>query len=268
MGGAAACVETTFSYSLRERTLLLNGFNVRECDSNSSGGPLAAGGHSTGQTEWPAGRLLCDFLQTADGAALLRGKRTCELGSGLGLVGLVSAAVAGPKGSVLLTDGDDRCVARACANAQRNHKPGVDGNVSFAELRWGNRERDAAVLSAHGGCFDVIVGGDIVYEAAHVADLFATVGRLLRRDGVFVLGFQRRGVGLQAVVAAAERCGMCVGTPPGEWVEDLFGGRREDLVDNDLWQMCVLQMRFTERHRRDGGHGASSDATPDGGTER
>jgi hypothetical protein len=84
------------------RELSLRG--LAHSESQGSGHFVKAG-HATGAAQWPAGVLLCDYLRTALGGAALAGRRVAELGCGLGMCGLVAAALAGPTGSVLLTDG-------------------------------------------------------------------------------------------------------------------------------------------------------------------
>ncbi len=105
--------ERWYEYKLNGRVIRLAGLHHRECEGNDSGGALAAAGHSTGQATWPAGELLCDYLASEEGRALLAGAHVAELGCGLGMCGLVSSALAGPSGSVLMTDG-----ARAVAAAR------------------------------------------------------------------------------------------------------------------------------------------------------
>jgi hypothetical protein len=98
----AACV---YRFDVAGRSLALTGLRYRECDGDARGGALAAAGHATGAAQWPAGVLLCDFLGADAARGALRGARVLELGCGLGMCGLVAAALAGPTGSVLLTDG-------------------------------------------------------------------------------------------------------------------------------------------------------------------
>ena len=94
-----------YEYRVAGRALRLSGLRYAECEGDARGGALAAAGHATGAAQWPAGTLLCDYLSAALGAKGLRGARVVELGCGLGMCGVVAAALAGPSGSVLLTDG-------------------------------------------------------------------------------------------------------------------------------------------------------------------
>jgi len=224
------------TYSLPDgRLVACRGLSYAEHQGDSRGGALAAAGHATGATQWPAGRLLCDFL-CSRGA--LAGCAACELGCGLGMCGLTAAALGA---SVVLTDGDAGCVAFAAANAQVS-----SGQVRAALLRWGDAAATAAVLADAAAGFQLVLGGDLVYEAglpgfAAVRSLFGTVHALLAPGGVFLLGLQRRSVPLAHVLECGAEQGLCVEVPPGGWAEDLFGNRTEEL--SGTWQLCVL--RFT-----------------------
>ena len=104
--GVSAPVPIVYEYRLSAARLLrLSGLRYAECDGDARGGALAAAGHATGAAQWPAGTLLCDFLASDSGRDALHGSRVVELGCGLGMCGLVAAALAGPSGCVLLTDG-------------------------------------------------------------------------------------------------------------------------------------------------------------------
>ena len=69
----------------------------------------------TGQILWPAARLLAGYL--AENPATLRGCRcACELGAGLGLVGLLAAQAC----PVVLTDHSDVVLRVLSRNAELN----------------------------------------------------------------------------------------------------------------------------------------------------
>jgi len=94
MGAAPAPLVYEYRLGSPARVLRLSGLRYAECEGDARGGAA-----------WPAGTLLCDYLQNALGEEGLRGRRVLELGCGLGMCGLVAAALAGPTGCVLLTDG-------------------------------------------------------------------------------------------------------------------------------------------------------------------
>jgi len=225
-----------------------SGLAYAEHDGDRHGGGLAAAGHATGMTQWPAGRLLCDFVACQRPAA--GGARAAELGCGLGMVGLVYAA-SNPAASVLLTDGDPPCVRQAAANAAA--QPPGRAPTAAAQLLWGNAAACAALCAA--GRFDTVLGGDLVYGEQrdgglsqgtgqdNVKALFLTAQALLSHapGAEFLLGFQRRSVPLAAVLEAAAAEGLAAEVPPGGWCEDLFCERTEEF--SDTWQKAVL--RFT-----------------------
>lgn len=225
------------TYTLPDgRLVACRGLSYSEHQGDSRGGALAAAGHATGATQWPAGRLLCDYL-CALGAPALAGVTACELGCGLGMCGLTAAALGA---TVVLTDGDAGCVAFAAANAET-----AEGSVRAALLRWGDPAATAAVLAGRPG-FQLVLGGDLVYEAgapgyAAVRALFGTASALLAPAGVFLLGLQRRSVPLAHVLECGAEEGLGAEVPSGEHAEDLFGNRTEEL--SGTWQLCVL--RFT-----------------------
>jgi hypothetical protein len=222
--------------------VVCDGLSYAEHEGNSLGGALAAAGHATGMTQWPAGRLLCDYLVCQP--PVKSHTRVAELGCGLGMTGLVFSAL-NPDASVLLTDGDEPCVQQAAANA----KAAGRASVTAAHLLWG----DAAACAALGGPFDVVLGGDLVYGESrggglshgtgkdNVKSLFVTVQALLSHGpgAAFLLGFQRRSVPLSVVLEAAAAEGLAAEVPPGGWCEDLFCERTEEF--SDTWQKTVLR---------------------------
>ena len=139
-------------YDVNGVTLSVDGYAYRQ---DARGGNLSAHGKATGEAFWPASRLLMDYL--VEDCALLKGdgRRVIELGCGLGLAGLVAAALLGEtKGSdVVLTDGDAGVVSRARASAQSAH---LTTTVSCAVHRWGE---------AHDlGRFDVVLAAEVLYD--------------------------------------------------------------------------------------------------------
>jgi hypothetical protein len=224
-------VAHTFELGGGRAAVVCSGLSYSESEGDCAGGGLAAAGHATGATQWPAGRLLCEYL-VADAAAdeaAWRGARGVELGCGLGMVGLVFAALAGPSGAVVLSDGDAGCVAWAAANAAASAAHASRAPASVQPLLWGDASAAERLCAAAGGPFPLVLGGDLIYgEAAggglsagtgadNVAALFFTAEALLSRAprAQLLLGFQRRSVPLAAVLAAAARHGLAADVPPG-----------------------------------------------------
>ncbi|RDX64517.1 Protein-lysine methyltransferase METTL21D, partial [Mucuna pruriens] len=152
---------------------------------------------------WPAATTLVSLLDRyrADppgsplSAALDGRRRILELGSGTGIVGLVSAATLG--GSVTLTD-LPHVVPNLRFNADAN--AGVVGStggaVSVAPLRWGHVDDVEAI----GREFDLILASDVVYHDHLYEPLLETLRLVMlgggeEREGkkmVFVMAHMRR----------------------------------------------------------------------------
>ncbi|CAN0118488.1 unnamed protein product [Ectocarpus sp. 12 AP-2014] len=104
---------------LWEGSLLLCAYLVEACrieDSNSSAGDCCRG----------MGKPKLD----------LQGKSVLELGAGTGIVGMLAAKLGAQ--TLVLTDGDDKCVAMAQKNIQDNDVPFDQALVTA--LRWGEEE--------------------------------------------------------------------------------------------------------------------------------
>jgi predicted nicotinamide N-methyase len=113
---------------------------------------------------WPAAIALGRRLLKLP----LAGARVLELGTGLGLAGL-AAARAGAR--VTLTDREPCALEIARRNAQLNEL-----EVEIRLLDWGGQP--AAV-----GCFDWVIGADVIYEEALVEPLSTTLAGVLAGGG-------------------------------------------------------------------------------------
>jgi SAM-dependent methyltransferase len=134
------------------------------------------------------------------------GEHVLELGSGVGMVGLVSSKANSHKLWVS-TDGDESAVELCRRNFALNQIPAGDdksGNNAcwVRKLEWGNEEQSTQLLSdlkSFSGetehLFDSIVAADIVYPdtcGLVLQALFKTVDRLLKPGGIFWLSFVTR----------------------------------------------------------------------------
>jgi predicted nicotinamide N-methyase len=137
----------------------------------------------------------------------LRGKRTLELGCGLGLPS-IAAARAG--GRVLATDWSADAVLATAANAQRN---GV--RVETLECSWA--APDAIVER---GPWDLVLGSDVLYERRNASLLLELLPRLVDERGlVLIADPQRAAAG--TFLERAESAGWIVrstGSPRSERV--------------------------------------------------
>jgi 2-polyprenyl-3-methyl-5-hydroxy-6-metoxy-1,4-benzoquinol methylase len=123
---------------------------------------------------WPAGMVLADHLsRTAPEAT----GRILEIGSGIGLAGIV-AACRGHR--VTLTDFDEHALNFARANALVN---GCQ-RLEVACLDW-NRP-------AFEDRFDTIIGSEVIFREADVAPLDGLFRRYLAPGGVILLAAEMR----------------------------------------------------------------------------
>ena len=104
----------------------------------------------------------------------LRGRRTLELGCGLGLPS-IAAAHAG--GRVLATDWSEEAVRASAANAERN---GVE--VETLKCSWA--EPDAIVERAP---WPLVLASDVLYEQRNVEELLGLLPRLVDETGLILL---------------------------------------------------------------------------------
>ena len=104
----------------------------------------------------------------------LRGKRTLELGCGLGLPS-IAAARAG--GRVLATDWSQDAVDATAANAELN-------GLEVETLRCSWAEPDAIVARAP---WPLVLASDVLYEARNVEQLLELLPRLVDETGLVLL---------------------------------------------------------------------------------
>jgi predicted nicotinamide N-methyase len=186
---------------------------------------------STGLTLWRASEFLCRYQM--ENHVLFRNARTLELGSGLGLNGILAWRIASsyPDSTVCITDGDSDALVHLRENMMRNKLDDDDNNdvvdatfgaVSCHQLIWGKQSSETFLDQvANGRKYDVILASDIIYSAVIVEPLWETVKTLLKgpsdnrgfgedRGGVFVMAYARREVpvSIEMVLKAALRCGF------------------------------------------------------------
>jgi predicted nicotinamide N-methyase len=109
----------------------------------------------------------------------LRGKRTLELGCGLGLPS-IAAARAG--GRVLATDWSADAVLATAANAQRN-----DVRVETLECSWAAPD---AIIER--GPWDLVLGSDLLYERRNGRLLLGLLPRLVDERGLVLIADPQR----------------------------------------------------------------------------
>jgi predicted nicotinamide N-methyase len=189
--------EFTFGSSDDEVTIRLQGV------SSALGQTLA----STGLTVWLAARQLAEYLWQI--RASLAGQRIVELGSGLGLCGLLCSLLA--SGSVVLTDGGEEFTPTAQTvlqqQVQRNSSTRT-APCTVQVLTWGEHEQ---FIEQHRTApFDLIIAADVLYEAEAVAPFLDTVTALLQLQprARLLLGYAHRNVSIDTVWAVAADKGL------------------------------------------------------------
>jgi predicted nicotinamide N-methyase len=174
----------------------------------------------TGFTLWDAADVLAHYMirkhtPSVDGGLhFFENKRVIELGTGLGLCGILSTYL-NPK-RVVLTDGDDRVLEKTRNNCALN---GVDQRCEVKKMRWGVEEAESflqkdSVDNNFTPGFDTVFGSDIIYDENKVDVLFATVAKLLENcqtgDGAFIVAYRRRTVSIDVIFEEARKAGFDV----------------------------------------------------------
>jgi len=176
---------------------------------------------STGLTIWRAAEHLCQYI--IDHPERFEGKSVCELGAGLGLVSILLDKMH-ICSSLVATDGDDTTLELLVEN-----KIECDCDFATAYLLWGEHEDFA---SDHPQGFDIVIAADVIYEEEQVQPLIASVARLMREDGEFLLAFARRNVPIDRVFVAAEAAGLVWTIVDKEQENEIEADRSSRTVDD------------------------------------
>ncbi|KAJ4763065.1 Protein-lysine methyltransferase METTL21B [Rhynchospora pubera] len=143
----------------------------------------------TGQLVWPGAVLMNNYL--SNHAEILSGRSVIELGSGIGITGILCSRFCK---EVVLTDHNDEVLEIIRKNieleaSRRNQNlPGLTAK----KLEWGNREHIQQILQTHHSGFDIVLGADIYilfehfmshlsFQQSSVPHLFDTVQQLLQK---------------------------------------------------------------------------------------
>lgn len=124
---------------------------------------------------WPSSRALAGYLANLDPS----GKRTIELGCGIGLPGIVALDLGS---DVTATDHYATALDFAAHNALANTGRGIGTRL----LDWHHPELDGI------GIFDLILAADVLYERRNVGPLAGLVLELLSDGGEVLLADPRR----------------------------------------------------------------------------
>ncbi|KAK6144107.1 hypothetical protein DH2020_020927 [Rehmannia glutinosa] len=110
----------------------------------------------TGQLVWPGAELLNDYLsQNAD---ILRGCSVIELGSGVGITGLLCGRFCS---KVVMTDHNEEILTRNIELHDSSQNLVCSAGLKAEKLEWGNSEQLDYILQKHPEGFDLVLGADI-----------------------------------------------------------------------------------------------------------
>ncbi|GLU18919.1 hypothetical protein SLE2022_351950 [Rubroshorea leprosula] len=112
----------------------------------------------TGQLVWPGAMLLNNYL--SKNAEMLQGCSVIELGSGVGITGILCSRFCR---EVVLTDHNDEVLKILKKNIEL-HSSSINPSCAGLEaekLEWGNSDQINKILLKHSGGFDMILGADI-----------------------------------------------------------------------------------------------------------
>lgn len=164
-------------YTLQVVSLELHDGTILEVPMKASAGSTTDY-DLTGQTVWPAARMLSSFILSH--GEFFQNRAVLELGCGTGLVGLVSSLFAS---KVLITDGNEEIVqlAEENVNLWMDTFDNVDSSDEFAKLksynkkikvkscvlRWGETAIDPKI--------HIVVGADVLFWPASIEPLIRTL---------------------------------------------------------------------------------------------
>ncbi|XP_008449636.1 uncharacterized protein LOC103491460 [Cucumis melo] len=165
----------------------------------------------TGQLVWPGALLMNNYL--SQHAHLLQGCSIIELGSGVGITGILCSKFCH---KVVLTDHNEEVLKILKKNIQLHASPESLGNsaeLAAEKLEWGNSDQITQVMDKHSGGFDLILGADICFQQSSVPLLFKTAERLLQVRGrgkcKFILAYVSRARSMDTLILdEASRHGM------------------------------------------------------------
>ncbi|VYS53616.1 unnamed protein product [Arabidopsis thaliana] len=113
----------------------------------------------TGQLVWPGAMLMNGYL--SENADILQGCSVLELGSGVGITGVLCSKFCR---KVIFTDHNDEVLKILKKNIDlhgHSSGPKPSAELEAAKLEWGNSDQLGQILKKHNDGFDLILGADI-----------------------------------------------------------------------------------------------------------
>jgi predicted nicotinamide N-methyase len=164
---------------------------------------LARSADATGLRLWGMAECVSRYLTTR--RDLFEGRDVIELGAGCGMCSLAVGCTAACS-SLVVTDGSEEAV-KLCSMSIDLNEGKLLSAVSAHQLVW-TVEGTAPPLVGCPEHFDAVIGTDLIYHQSCCDALLATVVRLLKPDGIFVLAFHSR---VQGSIAELTRCAIVHG---------------------------------------------------------
>ncbi|XP_048325211.2 uncharacterized protein LOC107410619 isoform X2 [Ziziphus jujuba] len=153
----------------------------------------------TGQLVWPGAMLLNDYI--SKNSELLQGRSVIELGSGVGITGILCSRFCR---EVVLTDHNEEVLRILKKNVELHSSSQNHNGLAAEKLEWGNSEHIYHILEKYSRGFDLILGADICFQQASIPLLFDTVEKLLRFRGQgqckFILAYISRAKVMDSMV--------------------------------------------------------------------
>ncbi|CAH2064302.1 unnamed protein product, partial [Thlaspi arvense] len=167
----------------------------------------------TGQLVWPGAMLMNGYL--SENAEILQGCSVLELGSGVGITGVLCSKFCR---KVVLTDHNDEILKKNIDLHEHSSGPELEA----AKLEWGNIDHLGEILQKHNDGFDLILGADIyiLMFISSVPLLFDSVEQLLQIRGPgnckFILAYVSRARQMDsAILREGAEHGMLMNEVPG-----------------------------------------------------
>ena len=192
--------------------------------SEGYSGTGSMGGLGTGGVLWDSGLFLARWIHAQRGALFAAdGQRVLELGSGLGLPGIVAAACVPSPARVVLTDCVDEVLTALAVNARANAAaPAAAGDgarapprVDVLALDWralddgARRIVDAAGSTGDGDAtFDVVLCAPLVYMVEMAPLLADVIATFLAARGVVLAIFPANRHGVDEFLADMDARGF------------------------------------------------------------
>ncbi|KAL9842126.1 putative lysine methyltransferase, S-adenosyl-L-methionine-dependent methyltransferase [Arabidopsis thaliana] len=108
------------------------------------------------QLVWPGAMLMNGYL--SENADILQGCSVLELGSGVGITGVLCSKFCR---KVIFTDHNDEILKKNIDLHGHSSGPKPSAELEAAKLEWGNSDQLGQILKKHNDGFDLILGADI-----------------------------------------------------------------------------------------------------------